>query len=154
MCDRLATQVGQHTTTLLVMAGCRTQKALHMRQAAARDRSAGQTKLLVNTYRQEGVFVTTELQVSITLLVVLHMHGLCVCAGQKAGPHGFEACVRLCEVDASDGDAVPRLHTACQLTLHLQVQAARSSPLRHLPPRCHMSSLVNHEADTDADLLI
>ncbi len=110
--------------------------------------------VLVNTYRQEGVFVTTELQVSIALLVVLHMHGLCVCAGQKTGPHGFEACVRLCKVDASDGNTVPRLHTACQLSLHLQVQAARSSPLRHLPPPCHMSSLVNHDANADAALLI
>ena len=136
------------------MAGCRTQEALHMRPAAAQDSSAGQTMLLVNTYRQEGVFVTTELQVSITLLVVLHMHCLCVCAGQKASPHGFEACVRLCEVNASDGDAVPRLHTACQLTLHLQVQAARGCPLRHLPSQCHSSSLVNHEADVDAALLI
>ena len=136
------------------MASCSRGEALHMRPAAAHDSSAGQTLLLVNTYRQEGVFVTTELQVSITLLVVLHMHGLCVGASQKAGPHGFEACVRLCEVNARDGDAVPRLHTACQLTLHLQVQAARSSPLRHLPPQCHMSSLVNHEADIDAALLI
>ncbi len=125
-----------------------------MRPPAARDSSAGQTLLLVNTYRQEGVFVTTELQVSITLFVVLHVHGLCVCASQKASPHGFEACVRLCEVNASDGDTVPRLHTACQLTLHLQVQAARGSPLRHLPPHCHMSSLVNREAFIDAALLI
>lgn len=126
-----------------------------MRPAAAQDISASQTMLLVKTYRQEGVFVTTELQVSIALLVVLHMHGLCVCARQKASPHGFKACVRLCEVNASYGDAVPRLHTACQLTLHLQVQAARGSPLRHLPSQCHtMSSLVNHKADVDAALVI
>ena len=137
------------------MAGCRTQEALQMRPAAAcSDNPAGQTMLLVNTYRQEGVFVTTELQVSIALLVVLHMHGLCVCAGQKASPHGLEACVRLCEVNTSDGDAVSRLHTACQLTLQLQVQAARGSPLRHLPPQCHMSPLVNHVAEMDAALLI
>jgi len=123
------------------MAGCRTHKGLHMRPAVAQESSAGQTMLLVNTYRQEGVFVTTELQVSIALLVVLHMHGLCVCAGQKTGPHGFEACVRLCKVNASDGNTVPRLHTACQLTLHLQVQAARGGPLRHLPSQCHRSSL-------------
>ena len=135
------------------MAGCKTHEVLHMRPAVAQQSSAGQTMRLVNTYRQKGVVVTTELQYNIPLLVVLHMHGLCVCAGQKASPDGFEACVRLCQVNASDGDAVSRLHTACELTLHLQVQAARSSPLRHLPPPCHMSSLVNHDANADAALL-
>ena len=36
------------------------------------------------TYSQEGVFVTAELQVSIALLVVLHMQRFCGGTGDQA----------------------------------------------------------------------
>lgn len=96
----------------------------------------------LGSHRKEGVLVPAELQVSIALLVVLHVHGLGVGAGQQARPHGLEARVGLSEVDASDGHAVPRLHTPRQLAPHLQVQATGGGPLRHLCVHSHSPHLV------------
>ena len=101
------------------------------------------------TYNQKGIFVTAELQVGIALLVVLHMHCLSVGAGQQAGPHGLESSVGLCEVNASNGDAVSRLHTACQLSPHLQVQAPWGGPLGYLCAQRHLSSSNHGSPQTD-----
>ena len=84
------------------------------------------------THFKMGILVAAELQVSIALLVVIHMHSLCESVGEQASPHGSEACVGLRHMDASHSDAVSWLDRARQLALQLDVQAAWGGTLRYL----------------------
>ena len=86
----------------------------------------------VCTYFKVGVLVTAQLQVSIALLVVIHMHSLSEGVSKQASLHSSEASVRLRHMDTSHCDAISWFDRAGQLALQLEVQAAWSSTLRYL----------------------